>query len=699
MNLQKVNRMRELQNELETASKDYYNGTESMSNFEYDKKYDELRALEDELNLSDERFTDNVGAKVDEKSPLKKVVHEFEAKSLGKTKSIDDVIKEQSKTGEDSPYVCLSWKLDGCTVQLSYENGELIQAATRGDGLVGQDITKNAVNIAGIPKTIDYKGKLVVRGEAFMRYDDFDRINTDGQFANPRNLASATITALDPNLLKDRPVTFQAFELVYADDYKDTSFSTQLDYLKTLGFGVVEHKSVNIKDLKDTIERWSDTERINNLGIPVDGLVIMHDNRDIVKDLSDTGHHPNMTKGMAFKWQDETVMTTLRKIEWSASRTGLLNPVAIFDTVDLCGTKVSRASLHNVSYVEGLNLKVGDRVTVYKANMIIPQIAENLDKDKEGNISHDIECPCCHSKAVIKENNGIKTAVCENDKCLAKELGAFVRYTEKHGTNIDGLSEKTILQLMEAGYLKDISDLYTLKDHPHIADLPGFGNKSFYNLVSSIEQSKNMALAHFLYACGIDNIGRGQLKEIIGYLKDNYDELCKKYLKNKDNHSDGENMFYILIGMVINDFDFTKIPGIGDVLAENFVKFIDDEFIFPLEEHIPGRYSDCLNYIELTDTITKKKDLETSDSPIAGKNFCITGKLEHFANRDAMVAFIEENGGKFVSSVSKNTDYLINNDITSTSGKNKKAHDLNIPIISENDLLEMVGERDEEKDI
>lgn len=694
-------RMLALREELTKAARNYYNGIESMSNFEYDAKFDELKALEESEGVAaTERFTNKVGSSVEKASPLKKVEHEYAALSLGKTKSVDELIKEQSKA-EENASVCLSWKLDGCTTCLTYISGELVLAATRGDGTVGQDITRNAGKIKGIPLHIDgmeYGEKLVVRGESFMTYADFDRVNTDGQFANPRNLASATITALDRTLLDERPITFQAFELV-ADNggLLDTEgFAAQLDSLKELGFGVVEHKRVPVSEIKEEIVRWSEDDRIKNLGIPVDGLVVMHDNRAIVRDLEDTGHHPNMTKGMAFKWQDETMETVLRKIEWSPSRTGLLNPVAVFDTVELCGTKVSRASLHNVSYIESLNLKEGDRITVYKANMIIPQIAENLDRDKGRADIHGISCPCCHKDAVIEENNGVKTMVCENEKCLAKELGAFVRYSEKHGTNIEGLSEKTILMLMENGYLKDISDFYTLNEHPEIAKIPGFGKKSYDNLIGSIEKSKDMDLEHFLYACGIENIGRGQLKDIIGYIKNNYEELKEKYLK-KDNESDGENMFYILIAMVYNNFDFTQIDGIGSVLSENFTKFIDDEFIFPMEEKVPGRYHDCLPYIEFTDKLSKAKTAEISDSAIAGKSFCITGKLEHFENRDAMVAFIEENGGKFVSSVSKNTDFLINNDVTSTSGKNKKAHDLKIPIISEDDFLEMIGDKERDR--
>lgn len=681
----------ELQAKIKKASEDYYNGTESMSNYEYDKLYDELKTLEDEYEL-DIRVTSSVGAEIEKNSPLQKVTHEYEAKSLGKTKSVDELIKEQSKTSDGlDGKTCLSWKLDGCTVQLTYDKGELQLACTRGDGKVGQDITKNSVYIEGIPQKIDYLGKLVVRGEALMSYAEFDRLNTDGQYANPRNLASATITALDKELLTQRHINFKAFELVHADKVPTMTFDERLMWLQQNKFDVVPHEVVKIADLKDAIARWSEVEKIDNLGFPVDGLVVAFNDVEKVKDLEGTGHHPSQTKSMAFKWQDDTVKTVLRDIEWSPSRTGLLNPVAVFDTVDLCGTKVSRASLHNLSYIGGLNLKVGDEITVYKANMIIPQIAENLDKDK-GQVMdfHGISCPCCKKTASVVKNpeSGTLTLECENEKCLAKELGTYTRFVEKHGMNIEGLSEKTLLTLMEKGFITELSDLYRLKDHPEIADLEGFGKKSFDNLVESIEKSKKTDTEHFLYACGIENIGRGQLKEIVGYLKEHYDTDLANY------HSpDGS---YDLIGTLMllrnDDFDFTKIPGIGDVLAKNFSDFIDKEFCMPYEMCLSGQFADCLPYTTFTDTpLTQNKDL-----PLSGKTFVITGTLNNFTNRDEMVKHIESLGGKVAGSVSKNTDYLINNDVNSTSGKNKKAKDLGIPIVSEDDFLRDFGKDNKE---
>lgn len=681
-----------LREELSKASSDYYNGTESMSNYEYDSKFDELAALEDEYG-DENNFTSKVGAKVDKSSALKEITHEYQAKSLGKSKSVDELIKEQSKTSDkEAGFTCLSWKLDGMTVQLTYDGGKLILAATRGDGEVGQDITEKTKYVEGVPQNISYKGKVVVRGEAFMTYEDFEKANENGQFANPRNLASATLTALDNNLLKDRHITFNAFELVDIDEPSlNKAFSQSLDFLKEQGFGVVEHEVVQISNLKEKIKEWSDPNRIKDLGIPVDGLVVAYNDKEKTKDLVGTGHNPSKTKSMAFKWADDTVKTVLRDIEWSPSRTGLINPVAVFDTVNLCGTKVSRASIHNVSYMENLNLKIGDEITVYKANMIIPQIAENLNRGSLIKPVSEVDCPCCKNKAVIKENNGTKVMFCENEKCLAKELGTFVRFSDKHGMNIEGLSEKKLLLLMEKGFLTELSDLYRLKDHPEIAKIEGFGDKSYQNLIDSVEKSKNTDIKHFLYACGIEGIGKGQLDEIVSYLKEHYDTDLSGY-----HYEDGS---YDLIGTLVlmqeDNFDFTKIDGIGDVLAKNFSDFIQKELVEPYESCISGKFADCLPFTTFRDKVVS----QNKDAVLSGKTFVITGSLNNFANRDEMVAYIESLGGKVSGSVSKNTDYLINNDIESTSGKNKKAKDLNIPIISEETFLSSFGNEKEDIEI
>lgn len=695
-----IARMNELRGELSQAADDYYNGTERMSNFEYDKKFDELRLLESKYGNPEENFTDKVGAELEENTGLQKVTHEFEAKSLSKTKDVDELVKEQSKTSEGGDgESCLSWKLDGCTLQLTYEGGKLVLVATRGDGKVGQDITKNSKYIDGIPQKISDNGKLVVRGEALMSYAEFDRLNTEGQYANPRNLASATITALDKKVLEERKVEFKAFEIVYSEfiERKNDirwSFAERLDVLKKEGFDVVPHEAVKVKDLKDAIARWSVAENIDALGYPVDGLVVAYNNVELVKDLEGTGHHPSPTKAMAFKWADETVSTVLREIEWSPSRTGLLNPVAVFDTVELCGTKVSRASLHNVSYIKTLNLKVGDRITVYKANMIIPQVAENLDKSKGVANVGTIHCPCCDRPTVIVDNGGTLTMQCENKDCSAKRIGTFTHYVEKHGMNIEGLSEKTILTLMEHGLLKNLSDLYHLDEKKDtFVEIEGFGEKSYDKLIASIEKSRKTDTEHFLYACGIEGISRGQIKEIVRYIRDNWDKGLKKF--HKAVPCEGIALMGCLISMAYQDYPFDRIEGIGNVLAQNLQRFLDDEIIFPMEESSEGTlplgsgFYECMKYLTFMD---KAPSGTTSggSTKLAGKTFVITGSLTHFANRDGLVSVIEQNGGKVSGSVSAQTSYLVNNDVTSTSSKNKKAKALSVPIISEDELLAML---------
>ena len=668
-----MDRIKALQEELQQAADSYYNsGIELMSNKEYDAKFDELRMLEQQAGITD-GFTSKVGSSVTGK--LSKVTHQYEAKSLGKTKDIDELIAVHQNY-PDHAYCCLSWKLDGSTVQLTYKGGNLVLAATRGDGHTGQDITKNAKYIEGIPQKIRFKGELVVRGEALMSYEEFDRLNTDGQYANPRNLANATITALDESLLKERHCTFKAFELVSAPE-EDLqclgSFSNRLTYLGTYGFGVVTHERVPLNELKAEIALWSKEETIKALGYPVDGLVIANDDTAFTKNLTGTEHHPHLAKGMAFKWKDETAETVLRDIEWSPSRTGLLNPVAVFDTVDLCGTKVSRASLHNVSYVDALNLKIGDRITVYKANMIIPQIDENLDKDKEGlSLTHNVTCPCCKTKAELRLNyeSGTKVMICPNEACPEKELGRLTHFVSKHGMNIEGLSEKTLKQLMDAGLVKEPADLYELKnDEYSLITLDGMQEKSMRNLLNAIDKSERPDFSHFMYACGIPNFGRGQIKVLKSYIDSVY----------------GDDMNYLqaLTDMYRNEFDFTSIDGIGSVLAGTLDKWIGEELL-----DNGSRTSRLLECLDLSGMTIQPVIREGLDNAISGKSFCITGSLENFSNRDACVEFIESKGGKFVSGVSQKTDYLVNNDITSTSGKNKKAKELGVPIITEKQLIE-----------
>ena len=669
------NRILELQKELKEAADSYYNsGIELMSNKEYDAKFDELRRLEEEAGITD-GFTSHIGAEVSGKLP--KVQHTYEAKSLGKTKDIDELIAVHQNY-PTKPLVCRSWKCDGSTVQLTYGNGDLILAATRGDGHIGQDITTNTKYIEGIPQKVPFEGELVVRGEALMTYEEFDRLNADGQFSNPRNLANATITAIDENILQERQIQFKAFELVSADDIYYKSFADRLDLLEKNGFGVVPHKKVLLEDLKAEIAEWSKEEVIRAIGFPVDGLVVANDDTEFTKNLTGTEHHPHLAKGMAFKWQDETAQTVLREIEWSPSRTGLLNPVAIFDTVDLCGTKVSRASLHNVSYVDALRLKIGDRITVYKANMIIPQIDENLDRDKEGlSLTHNVSCPCCKKKAEIRFNpeSGTKVMECVNEECSAKELGRLTHFVSKHGMNIDGLSEKTLNVLMDAGLVKEPADLYSLKEHKsELLQMDGFAEKGVNNLLAAIEKSKDCDFAHFMYAQGIPGFARGQIKPLQKYIEETMGDSGLPYI-------------YALSSLRRSRADFTEIDGIGDILAEKLNRWIDAQLPDSQEETRVTRIMSHISFANMT-LVTRTQEEPAKETAITGKAFCITGSLENFANRDECVAFIEQNGGKFVSGVSKKTDYLVNNDITSTSGKNKKAKELGIPIITEQMLIE-----------
>lgn len=681
----KMERVKALRAELTKASEDYYNGTESMSNYEYDAKFDELKLLEDALGIDENSFTDSVGAEVDTSNGLAKVTHEFEAKSLGKSKSVAEVKSEQSKTadGEDGETV-LSWKCDGCTVQLTYEGGKLVLGATRGNGRVGQDITSNCSYIKGIPATISEKGKLVVRGEAMMAYSEFERLNTDGQFANPRNLASGTLTAQDPAILKERQLEFKAFELVYAKGTVPTEFAKQLDYLEKLGFGVVPHTVYKVKDIATGIADWSGSDKIKAFGFPVDGLVVAYNDTTKVKDLEGTGHHPSMTKSMAFKWADDTAPTILRKIEWSPSRTGLLNPVAIFDVVDLCGTQVRRASLHNVSYISSLNLKVGDRITVYKANMIIPQVAENEDRGKGKCSFVGVTCPCCNTEAVIENNNGTLTMKCPNSSCSAKRLGRYEHYICREGMNIFGLSEKTLALMLDNNIINNLYDLYTLdaSKKKAYAAVEGLGEKGYDNLLNNIQASLTTDTEHFIYACGIEGIGTGQAKAFVQHVKRYWSEL-------DDYHSgepcEGKAIFECLVEMAANDYDFTQVKSIGEKLANSFKAFLTSDLYH-------NEYKKCFSYLKFIDAAPVIAPSGNKGVDFAsGKVFVVTGKLESYPNREALVDVIESLGGHVSGSVSAKTDYLINNDITSTSSKNAKAKQLNIPIISEATFRQKAG--------
>lgn len=652
--MNKVDRIKELVDILNKAGRSYYSeGTEIMSNFEYDSLYDELVKLEKETGyVKSDSPTVNVGYEV--LSELPKERHERPMLSLDKTKEpevLRDWLKDQKGL--------LSWKLDGLTIVLTYDNGELVKAVTRGNGEVGEIITSNARMFKNIPVVIPYKGKLVLRGEAIITYSDFERINeqipeADAKYKNPRNLCSGSVRQLNNKITKERNVRFFAFSLVLAENVDfENSRKKQFEWLKEQGFDVVEYKEVDKDNILETIT-WFE-KNIEHNDFPSDGLVILYDDIAYGDSLGRTAKFPR--NSMAFKWTDETAKTNLLQIEWSASRTGLINPVAIFDTVELEGTKVSRASVHNISIMEGLELGVGDEILVFKANMIIPQIADNLTRS--GNIVIPDRCPVCNQKTEIRDLNGVKSLYCTNPKCQAKHVKSFSHFVSRDALNIDGLSEATLEKFIQKGFLRSFKDLYHLEEYrDEIVTMEGFGEKSYNNLIDSIEKSRKTTLAKLIYGLGIDNIGLSTAKIIV---------------KQLDNDSQKVVM--------ADEEELTGIEGIGEVIAASFVNYFKDEENVKL-------YNSILSELELV-----VEDNMAGDS-LVGKTFVITGSVEHFANRNELKEYIESLGGKVTGSVTKNTSYLINNDITSSSSKNKTAAKLNVPVITENDFLELAGNKD-----
>lgn len=676
--------MRGLIESLNKASAAYYNGEEIMDNHEWDGLYDQLREMEDKTGIVyPDSPTQTVGAPV--KVPeLLQVQHEYPARSLGKTKDIDEFPKifKQRAAG----MAVVMWKLDGSTIVLTYDDGELTLAATRGNGEIGQDITHNAAYINGIPKKIPYAGHLVVRGEAVMSYEEFDRINSEiedeeEQYANPRNLANATVTMQDSAEMRERKIQFFAFKLVHMDnplpENQDT-FMGRLDYLDSLGFDTVYRLYGDSNcDLIDVMNGFSDA--VPQFEYPVDGLVVASDDVRYAESLPGTGHHPDPLVGYALKWKDEEVETVLREIEWSPSRTGLINPVAVFDPVHLEGTEVTRASLHNVSILKEKRLRVGDTITVYKANKIIPQVAANLTPGNELDYaeSHPVHCPCCGQETeprITGKDKLVEVAMCMNPGCPAKHVKKFVHFAERDCMNIKGLSEATLQKFIERGFIREFADLYHLDRYKdQIVEMEGFGQKSYDKLIAAVEASRKTSFVPFVHALGIPNIGKGQAKLFNKEYSGNVGEFFKD---------------------VYQRHDFTHIEGIGDVLNDNLWRWGNEYLRYiPFEDSL-DKALPPLN-LEIYDLL-KEVNVETpeskpaGESSLQGKIFVITGKLNHFVNRDALVAKIEELGGKASGSVSKNTSYLINNDVSSTSGKNKKAKELNVPIISEDEFLEMV---------
>lgn len=647
-----MERMKELVSILNKAGKAYYqDAKEIMSNFEYDKLYDELLALEKEegVVLSNSPSI-NVGFEV--LSELPKERHAKPMLSLDKTKEV-----EQLKTWLGTQKGLLSWKLDGLTIVLTYEGGKLVKAVTRGNGEIGEVITNNAKVFKNVPLEISYKDTLILRGEAIIKYSDFEKMNqtiedVDAKYKNPRNLCSGSVRQLNNEITAQRNVHFFAFNLVQADnvDFKNSRME-QINWLRSLGFDTVETKEVSSSTMDETVAYFA--KAIETYDLPSDGLVLALDDIAYGRSLGTTAKFPR--DSIAFKWRDEIKETTLTEIEWSASRTGLINPVAIFEPVELEGTTVSRASVHNVSIMENLKLGIGDTIKVYKANMIIPQIEENLTQS--GTATPPEECPVCGHKTEIKDDNGVRSLYCVNPECFAKKIKSLSHFVSRNAMNIDGLSEATIEKFVQSGIIKELADLYHLEEHQEeIVTMEGFGKRSYENLIKSIEESRNVEMPNFIYALGIGNIGLSTAKLII-----------KRYGSDWD-----------VIKSLTAD-QLVDVNGIGDVIADTFVAFFRNEERMKHVEHLVGE----LHFV--VEESNEEKTLE-------GVTFVITGSVEHFANRNEVKDVIEKRGGKVTGSVTSKTNYLINNDNMSNSSKNKKAKELGIPIITEEEFIAMLGE-------
>ncbi len=670
-NEDKILRMKELHRQLLAASRAYYQESrEIMSNFEYDRLYDELLELEKETGtVLAGSPTQKVGYEV--LSELPKEAHEAPMLSLDKTKEVP-VLQEWLGSQKG----LLSWKLDGLTIVLTYEGGELVKAVTRGNGEIGEVITNNAKVFANVPLRIPYQGQLILRGEAIIKYSDFARINeeiedVDAKYKNPRNLCSGSVRQLNNEITAKRSVNFEAFMLVRAvgpentdaavengqpDDGTDhgrfhNSRKEQFEWLKSQGFDVVEYKEVNAAALPDAVAEFA--EAIQSYDIPSDGLVLLMDDIAYGDALGRTAKFPR--NSIAFKWADEIRETTLREIEWSASRTGLINPVAIFDPVELEGTTVSRASVHNISIMEAMELGEGDTITVYKANMIIPQIAENLTRS--GNIVIPKICPVCGGETQIRQMNDVKSLYCMNPDCQAKKIKSFSLLVSRDALNIDGFSEATLEKFIAAGFIHSYADMFHLNRHKEaIVSMDGFGEKSYENLMAAVKKASHTNLVRVVYGIGVAGIGLANAKM-----------LCRAfgYDFDKMRHATAEEL--------------TAVDGIGAVLADAWIAYFASE---KNREAVDGLLAE----------LTIESEAENTEAAIfAGMTFVITGSVQHFASRKELQAFIEARGGKATGSVTAKTTYLINNDVTSNSSKNKKAKELGIPIISEQDFLNMMG--------
>ena len=690
-------RMEYLTDLLNRASEAYYaRDTEIMSNLEYDALYDELRALEEETGVVMAGSpTVHVGYAAVEELP--RVRHERPMLSLDKTKSREDLA---SWLGDHRGL--LSWKLDGLTVVLTYEDGRLSRAVTRGNGEIGEEITANAATFRNLPAVIPFRGKLTLRGEAVIRYSDFTQINEemaaeaaargtleDVGYKNPRNLCSGSVRQLDSSVTAKRRVRFYAFTLVEASltdpsqgqepDFCNSRLE-QLRFLQAQGFETVETEIVTGATVSEAVERFA--QKITGFDVPSDGLVLLLDDIAYGESLGRTAKFPR--NAIAFKWADELQETTLTEVEWSASRTGLINPVAIFEPVELEGTTVRRASVHNVSIVRSLQLGIGDRVTVYKANMIIPQIAENLTRS--GTLEIPCSCPVCSGPTQIRREIDTEVLVCTNPDCPAKKIKAFTLFTSRSAMNIEGLSEMTLEKFIAEGFIHEFADIYHLDDHRDaIVDMEGFGEKSYNRLIESVDKSRTTTMPRLLYALGIAGIGAANARVLCDHFEDDIRAIRSASAE-----------------------ELGQVEGIGPVLAAAVSAWFADEKNLLMLDRLLQELKPAVRESVRAAAERKARVAEANaadgagntegpaasgiqEDPVAGKTFVVTGKVFHFANRDALKEFIADRGGKVTGSVSAKTDYLINNDVTSTSSKNKKAAQLGIPILSEEDFIKLAG--------
>lgn len=650
--MSKQDRIKELVELLNRAGRAYYQESrEIMSNYEYDMLYDELAALEEETGIVLANSpTVNVGYEV--LSELPKERHEKPMLSLDKTKETEGLA---GFLGDKEGM--LSWKLDGLTIVLTYNEGKLVKAVTRGNGEVGELVTNNARTFKNIPLNIAYKGELILRGEAVIRYADFEKINsqiedTTARYKNPRNLCVGSVRQLNNEITASRNVYFYAFALVKAEGVDfENSLEKQYAFMAEQGFDVVEHKRVNAGNVAEKVQEYANA--IEHFEIPSDGLVLIYDDIAYGESLGRTAKFPR--NGIAFKWKDETAVTRLLEIEWSPSRTGLINPVAIFEPVELEGTTVSRASVHNISIVESLKLGIGDEIEVYKANMIIPQIARNLTES--GSLKIPCKCPVCGGPTRIRAVNEVKSLYCTNEKCPAKFIKKLTLFVSRDAMNIDGLSEETLDKFINEGFIKEYADIYRLDRYEEeIVNMAGFGRKSYDNLIEAVNASRNVPVFKLIYSLGILNVGVANAKMICRHFGNDLDKIINAGME-----------------------ELMSIDGVGEVIARSYTEyFADEDNVRSLEKLLA----------ELNVEKPQEAPLD-EESSIAGKTFVITGSVNHFENRNQVKDIIEKLGGKVTGSVTAKTDYLINNDNMSTSSKNKKAKELGIPVITEEEFIAM----------